>query len=55
MKNIYGINENALIYEIMEKVIQEKNDLIWILPFSQELNSKVCAEVLKTKYFICNN
>lgn len=55
MKKTQEINEMTLISEILGKVVQEKSELIWITPFSKEVNSQVCREVLKTKYVISEN
>ena len=49
------MNEITLIYEILGKVVQERSGIMWTIPFTKEISSRVCAEVLKTKYFICNN
>ena len=55
MKKTQEINEMTLISEILGKVVQEKSELVWIAPFSKEVNSQVCREVLKTKYVISEN
>ena len=55
MKKTQEINEMTLISEILGKVVQEKSELVWVTPFSKEVNSQVCREVLKTKYVISEN
>ena len=55
MKKTQEINEMTLISEILGKVVQEKSELVWVTPFSKEVNSQVCREVLKTKYAISEN
>ena len=49
------MNEITLIYEILAKVVTERSGVVWTVPFTKEISSRVCAEVLETKYFICNN
>ncbi len=55
MKKKQKINQVALISEILGNMVQEKSELVWVTPFSKEISSQVCREVLETKYPISKN
>ena len=45
MEEIKEINGTALLAELLGSVVQEKNDLVWVVPFSEEIQKQICGEL----------
>jgi len=39
------INETALLAEVLGIMVQERNELVWVVPFSEENQKQVCKEL----------
>ena len=49
MEEVKQINDAVLIAEVLGAIIQEKADLIWVVPFSDEIQEQVFYEL-----YICS-
>lgn len=45
MKKVEQINDTALITEILTSMVCEKSDLVWVVPFSAEVQEQVLCEL----------
>lgn len=54
MEEIKEINDTALIAEVLGAVVQEKNELVWVVPFSEEIHKQMCEELF-TRFIIADN
>ena len=54
MKKTKQLNDATLVAEILETLVCEKSDLIWVVPFSPEVQEKIIKELFQA-YFISEN
>lgn len=45
MKNVELINDNVLVAEVLGSVVCEKSDLVWVVPFTPELQKQILVEL----------
>lgn len=45
MEEVKQINDAVLIAEVLGAIIQEKADLVWVVPFSDEMQEQVLYEL----------
>ena len=55
MENRQKFDQKVVVTDILGKIVQEKSELVWVIPFAQELSMQVCREVLEIKYSISKN
>lgn len=54
MKKVEQINDTALITEILASMVCEKSGLVWVVPFSAEVQEQVLYELF-SKFQISEN
>lgn len=45
MKKIKQINDSTLIGELLDTMVCEKSELVWIVPYSPELHDQIIKEI----------
>ncbi len=45
MEEIKEINDTVLMAEVLGAIVQERSELVWVVPFSKEIEKQVCKEL----------
>lgn len=54
MKEIKLVNDTSLITEVLDSMVCEKSEIVWIVPFCAELQEQIIDDIF-SRYPVSNN
>lgn len=54
MKEIKLVNDTSLITEVLNSMVCEKSEIVWIVPFCAELQEQIVDDIF-SRYPVSNN